>query len=230
MARNFAYLRVSTDTQDLNNQKFEIEEYARGRNIAIDRWVRIEMSSRKNLKERRITDLIENLKKGDRLIVSELSRLARSMREIHNLVFEISQRKAELHVIKQGLITKSVNDMATKIYINSFAMASEIERDLISQRTRSGLARLKAEGKKLGNPKLVADNKKRIEKANKWAENLRGTISTYIKSGYTQRKIMNELNAIGVRTRKGFEFKLITVQRIMKRLGLSTKATQTQAM
>jgi len=69
------------------------------------------------------------LKKGDKLIVSELSRLARSMRETHNIVHDIAKRKAELHVIKQNLVTKGTNDLSTKIYINSFAMAAEIERD-----------------------------------------------------------------------------------------------------
>ena len=136
MAKNIAYLRVSTDQQDLNNQKMEIESYAKRRNINIDEWLEVEISSRKNMRGRRITELIQGLKKGDKLIVSELSRLARSMRETHNIVHDISHRKAHLHVIKQNLVMKGTNDLSTKIYINSFAMAAEIERDLISQRTK----------------------------------------------------------------------------------------------
>jgi putative DNA-invertase from lambdoid prophage Rac len=166
------------------------------------------------------------LKKGDKLIVSELSRLARSMRETHNIVHDIAKRKAELHVIKQNLVTKGANDLSTKIYINSFAMAAEIERDLISQRTKNGLARVKAEGKKLGNPNLKTDNRKRIEKANTFAETLRGTITSFIKDGYTQRQIVDELNRIGVRTHRGNEFKLTTLQRVMQRLDLSTMHTR----
>jgi DNA invertase Pin-like site-specific DNA recombinase len=160
------------------------------------------------------------------LIVSELSRLARSMRETHNIVHDIAKRKAELHVIKQNLVTKGTNDLSTKIYINSFAMAAEIERDLISQRTKNGLARVKAEGKKLGNPNLKTDNRKRIEKANTFAETLRGTITSFIKDGYTQRQIVDELNRIGVRTHRGNEFKLTTLQRVMQRLDLSTMHTR----
>ena len=180
MGKTIAYLRVSTDQQDLKNQKHEIESYAKKRNMQIDEWVEVEISSRKNMHDRRIAELIQGLKKGDKLIVSELSRLARSMRETHNIVHDIAKRKAHLHVIKQNLVMKGANDMATKIYVNSFAMAAEIERDLISQRTKNGLARVKAEGKKLGNPNLKADNRKRIEKANAFAESLRGTITSFI--------------------------------------------------
>jgi DNA invertase Pin-like site-specific DNA recombinase len=226
MAKTIAYLRVSTDQQDLNNQKHEIESYAKKRHLKIDDWVAVEVSSRKNKHDRRIAELIQGLKKGDKLIVSELSRLARSMRQIHNITHDIAKRKAELHVIKQNLITKGTSDLSTKIYINSSALAAEIERDLISQRTKNGLARVKAEGKKLGNPNLKADNRKRIEKANAFAENLRSTITSFIKDGYSQRRIVDELNRIGVKTSRGHEFKLATLQRVMKRLNLSTMHSQ----
>jgi len=187
MAKIIAYLRVSTDQQNLNNQKHEIEIYTKKRHMQVDDWVEVEVSSRKNMHDRRIAELIQGLRKGDTLIVSESSRLARSMRETHNIVYDISKRKAHLHVIKQNLVMKGANDMATKIYINSFAMAAEIERDLISQRTKNGLARVKAEGKKLGNPNLKADNRKRIAKANAFAESLRGTITSFINDGYGMR-------------------------------------------
>jgi len=222
MAKIIAYLRVSTDQQNLNNQKHEIEIYTKKRHMQVDDWVEVEVSSRKNMHDRRIAELIQGLRKGDTLIVSESSRLARSMRETHNIVYDISKRKAHLHVIKQNLVMKGANDMATKIYINSFAMAAEIERDLISQRTKNGLARVKAEGKKLGNPNLKADNRKRIAKANAFAESLRGTITSFINDGCTQREIVNELDRIGVKTSRGHEFQLTTLQRVMKRLGLAT--------
>jgi len=100
MATTYAYLRVSTDQQDLNNQRHEIESYAKNRKLIINDWVKVEVSSRKNMHERKISELIQRLKRGDRKIVSELSRLARSMRETHNIVHEIAKRKAHLHVIK----------------------------------------------------------------------------------------------------------------------------------
>ena len=126
MGKTVAYLRVSTDQQDLENQRMEIQTYADSKKLEIDQWMQVEMSSRKNLQDRRISELVESLKKGDKLIVSELSRLARSMRETHNIVHDIAKKKSELHVIKQNLITKDANDMATKIYINSFAMAAPL--------------------------------------------------------------------------------------------------------
>ena len=116
--------------------------------------------------------------------------------------------------------------MSTKIYINSFAMSAEIERDLISQRTKNGLARVKAEGKTLGNPKLKADNRRRKQKANAFAESLRPTLTSFINSKYTQRQILDELNRIGVKTATGCEFRLPTLQRILKRLHLSTVSRQ----
>ena len=190
--------------------------------MKIDDWIEVEISSRKNKRDRRINELINGLRKGDTLVVSELSRLARSMRETHNIIHDIAKKKVELHIIKQNLITKSDNDMATKIYINSFAMAAEIERELISQRTKNGIALARKRGKQIGNPNLKADNRKRIEKANEFAESLKGIISGLINNGLTQRQIVDELNKSGVRTAKGCEWKLITLQRVMKRLGLST--------
>jgi DNA invertase Pin-like site-specific DNA recombinase len=106
MAKTIAYVRVSTDLQDLENQKLEISSYANSRNLQIDKWLEVEVSSRKAAAERRLDELIKDLKKGDRLIVSELSRLARSMREIHNIMHELAKKNVELHIIKQNLVAK----------------------------------------------------------------------------------------------------------------------------
>jgi len=217
-----AYLRTSTDQQDLENQRLEITTYAKNKEINIDDWIEVEISSRKNKRDRRIDELINGLRKGDTLVVSELSRLARSMRETHNIIHDIAKKKVELHIIKQNLVTKSDTDMATKIYINSFAMAAEIERELISQRTKNGIALARKRGKQIGNPNLKADNRKRIAKANEFAESLNGIISGLINNGLTQRQIVDELNKSGVKTVRGCEWKLITLQRVMKRLELST--------
>lgn len=229
MSRTYAYLRVSTTQQELENQRQEISRYACQLGLRVDSWVSFEISSRKRLEQRGIPGLLASLKRGDRIIVSELSRLARSLREIHNVIYSISRRKAELHIIKQAIVLRDSDDMAGKIYVNAFAMAAEIERDLISQRTKNGLARVKASGRKLGNPNLVAENSKKIAVANKWAERLRGTVFPFVQSGYTQRRIVQELNAIGVKTFAGREFKLVTVQRLLKRLGLTTTPDNSNA-
>ncbi len=222
MGKTTAYVRVSTDLQDLENQKLEIINYAKSRNLHIDEWFEVEISSRKATKDRLIDELIRNLKKGECLVVSELSRLARSMREIHNILHELSRKKVELHIIKQNLIAKD-SDMATKIYINAFAMAAEIERDLISQRTKNGMALAKKRGKQIGNPNLKADNKKRIEAATRFAESLRGIIKGLIITGLTQRQIVDELNKCGVKTSRGCDWKLVSLQRVLNRLNLRTQ-------
>ncbi len=221
VAKAIAYLRVSTDEQDLENQRLEIRNYADRRGIGISEWIEVEVSSRKKARARKIENLISRLKKGDTLVVSELSRLARLMRETHNIIHEIAKKKVELHIIKQNLVTKDSDDMATKIYINSFAMAAEIERDLISQRTKNGIALARKRGKQIGNPNLKADNKIRTEKANEFAESLRGIIAGLLKNKLTQRQIVAELNKAGARTARGCEFKLATLQRVLKRLELS---------
>jgi len=96
MGKTIAYLRISTDQQDLESQRLEIENYAESKNLPIDEWIQVEISSRKNMRDRRISELIKMVRRGDRLIVSELSRLARSMRETHNIVHDLSKRKVEI--------------------------------------------------------------------------------------------------------------------------------------
>lgn len=104
MGRTIAYLRASTDKQDLNNQKLEILEYARGKNLKVDEFIEITVSSRKTSKQRRIDELLEKLGDFDTLIVTELSRLGRSTSEVIALVNELIQRSVRVIVIKQNLV------------------------------------------------------------------------------------------------------------------------------
>ena len=155
MSRNFAYLRVSTDTQDLKNQKFEILNYCHRQKLRVNKWLSIEISSKRSTKDRRIDELLALLKPGDRLIVSELSRLGRSTGEVIQLINQLSEMKVELIAIKQSLKinTKNRKDMTSKVMVTIFSLLAELERDLISERTRTALAQAKAAGKKLGRPK-----------------------------------------------------------------------------
>jgi len=150
-----AYLRVSTDTQDLNTQRLAILEWANPRGIRVESWIEATISSRKSLKERRIEELLNQLNSGDTLLVSELSRLGRSTAEIIELVNEFARREINLIVVKQGIEIKAGNkqDMGTKVMLTVFSLLAELERDLISERTKMALARVKAQGKKLGRPK-----------------------------------------------------------------------------
>jgi len=151
--RVIAYLRVSTDKQDIDNQRLEILTYANKHSMKIDEFIEVEISSRKDLLKRRITELLGKVNEGDTVIVAELSRIGRSIVEVINIVNELVQKKVRLIAIKQGLDIRNNGDMQTKIMITMFSLFAEIERDLISQRTKAALAAIKAGGKKLGKPK-----------------------------------------------------------------------------
>ena len=223
MKRTIAYLRVSSLKQDLENQKHEITEYCRKNDIEVSEWLEVEMSTRKTKKERRIDELLSKLKKDDTLIISELSRLGRSLSEVVLIVEELIKKQVRLIAIKQGITLNGKPDITTKTTIFMFSMFGEIERDLISQRTKMGLANAKAKGKKLGNPNLPKDNKIRQEKALKFAESLRPILEGFIARGMSQREMVDELNNLGIKTRHKSIWRLLQLQIVLKRLGLKTK-------
>ena len=155
MPKTIAYVRVSTDDQAYRNQKFEILNYCDRAGMKVDKWLEVEMSSRRSAKDRRIDELLANLKSNDRLLVSELSRLGRSTGEVIQLIKTLTDQKIEFVAVKQGFRIDSQNnkDMTSKVMVTIFSLLAELERDLISERTKMGLARARASGKKLGRPK-----------------------------------------------------------------------------
>jgi DNA invertase Pin-like site-specific DNA recombinase len=152
MSKIVAYLRVSTDKQDLNHQKLELLEFARKKSLSIDEFVEITISSRMTSKQRRIDELLERLNQADTLIVTELSRLGRSTAEVISLVNSLIERDVRVIVLKQNLDI-SKQDMNSKVNLTMFSLFSELERDLISLRTKEALASKKREGQILGKPK-----------------------------------------------------------------------------
>jgi DNA invertase Pin-like site-specific DNA recombinase len=152
MGKVIAYLRASTDKQDLNHQKLEILEFARRQTLHIDEYVEITISSRKTSKQRRIDELMQLLSEHDTLIVTELSRLGRSTAEVIALVNALIARNIRVITIKQNLDIAR-HDMNSKIVITLFSLFAEIERDLISLRTKEALAAKKSQGQQLGKPK-----------------------------------------------------------------------------
>ena len=161
MSKTIAYVRVSTDEQDYRNQKYEILAHCDKQRWQVDTWLELEISSRCSAKERRIDELLSVSKHGDRLIVSELSRLGRSAGEVIQLVNELTARGVELVAVKQGLQINSNNgqDISSKVMVTIFSLLAELERDLISERTKIALSRAKADGKKLGRPKGVGKSR-----------------------------------------------------------------------
>ena len=152
MGKIIAYLRASTDKQDLEHQKLEILEFARRQGLHVDEYIKITISSRKTSKQRRIDELVQMLNETDVLIVTELSRLGRSTAEVLAIVNALVERNIRLIMIKQNLDINH-QDMNSKIIITLFSLFAELERDLISQRTREALATKKAQGQLLGKPK-----------------------------------------------------------------------------
>lgn len=150
--KSWGYLRVSTIKQDVQNQKLEILSYANTNKITIDDFISIEISSRKTMKERRIEELLEKLDTGDTLIVSELSRLGRSLGEIIQIVDALVKKQVRFIAVKQNMVINGRHDIQTKVMITMFGLFAEIERDLLSERTKMGLANARAKGKKLGRP------------------------------------------------------------------------------
>lgn len=152
MGKIVAYLRVSTDQQDLNHQKLEILEFARRQGLRVDEYVEIAISSGKTSQQRRIDELVQRLDETDTLIVTELSRLGRSTAEVIALVNALLQRHIRVITLKQNLDIDR-QDMNAKIIITLFSLFAELERDLISLRTREALAAKKAQGQRLGKPR-----------------------------------------------------------------------------
>ena len=222
MSTVFSYLRVSTDEQQIKNQRMEIESYCKNHNLTIDETIEIKISSKKDLKRRHIDELLSRLKKGDTLIVSELSRLGRSIRELSTIVEKLVDKKVTFIAIKQDMKFNGKLNVTQKVMITMFSLFSELERDLISERTKNGLARVKAEGKVLGNPNLQRDNTVRFENAKRFAEEKRTIIDALIDKGLTQRGIIEELNTQGITARRGGQWTLSQLQRVMKKLNLKT--------
>ena len=151
--KTVAYLRVSTRSQDLANQKLAILDYAQQKQFTVDRFIELQSSSLKVRHKERVGELLDSLKAGDRLIVSELSRLGRSLGQVIQIVDTLVHRKVRFTAVKEGITFEGKQDLQTKVMIALFGLFAEVERDLISERTKEGLVAARAQGKMLGRPK-----------------------------------------------------------------------------
>ena len=152
--KTIAYLRVSTDRQDLDNQRLSVLDWAQKNDVRIDGFVEISISSRRSTKERGIDDLLSRLQEGDRLVVSELSRLGRSVGQVIAIVDGLLGQGVSFVSVKENLaLSRKEQDIQAKVMVTLLGLFAEIERDLVSQRTKAGLAAARAKGKLLGRPK-----------------------------------------------------------------------------
>lgn len=186
------YIRTSTADQSADGQKSLIARYVVERKMIVDEWIEVEVSSRKSAEKRKITELLDKVSAQDTVIVSELSRLGRSIKEVLQIIEELIQMKGcKLILIKQNLHLDSSNqyDMTNKVLLTIFSMVAELERDFISERTKEGLRARKEMGIKLGKPKGVIQksiydqDKEKIFQLHKLGVPLNTIIKTHLGFG-----------------------------------------------
>jgi DNA invertase Pin-like site-specific DNA recombinase len=151
--KTVAYIRVSTSGQDVSNQKLAILDYAHRNKITVKEFIEATVSSQHPQEKRRIDETINMLTVGDTLIVSEISRLGRSLGQIIHILDTLVKKKIRFIAIKESISFDGKQDLKTKVMIALFGLFAEVERDLISERTKEGLAAARQKGKLLGRPK-----------------------------------------------------------------------------
>jgi putative DNA-invertase from lambdoid prophage Rac len=147
----YGYIRVSTDKQTTENQRFEILKYADEKRLTIGRWIEETVSATRKLSERKLGTLLSDMHKGDVLLVSELSRLGRSLMEVMSILHTLMEKDVKVFTTKERY--ELGNNINSKVLAFAFSLSAEIERSMISSRTKEALARKKSEGMRLGRPK-----------------------------------------------------------------------------
>ncbi|MDV7992096.1 recombinase family protein [Rhodococcus sp. IEGM 1374] len=211
MGRVIAYIRVSTDHQDVDNQLSGIRAYAERERLTIDEVVGETISGYKStLKERRFSEVTQELVSGDLLIVSETSRISRKLMDVLNVIQGLLDRGVGVIAVKENIVFK--DDINSKVLAFAFGLSAEIERNLISARTREALARKKAEGVVLGRPvgsgkpenlklhgkdeEIIALSMKRVSKAAiaRMFDVNRETLNRYIRRQQLDKEILWRLH------------------------------------
>jgi len=151
----YAYLRVSTDRQDVDNQKHGVLEYANQRGLSSLQFVEDAVSGRKKWSERKLGELLHSMGAGDTIVFAEVSRIARSTLQVLEVLEHCTEHQINVHIAKQSMVFDG--SMQSKITATVLGMAAEIEREFISMRTKEALAARKQAGKTLGRPKGQAE-------------------------------------------------------------------------
>ena len=178
----YGYIRVSSDKQTVENQRFEINKFCEKQNLVINDWIEETISGTKNYDKRRLGVLLNMVQKDDIIICSELSRLGRSLFMIMEILSLCMKKECRVWTIKDGY--RLGDDIQSKVLAFAFGLSAEIERNLISQRTKEALARKKAEGVVLGRPKGRKSSPDKYKLSGKEL-----LISELLKNGTSRRKI-----------------------------------------
>jgi len=147
----YGYIRVSSDKQTVENQRFEINNFCEREHLHIDGWIEETISGTKAYNKRQLGVLLKKVQKDDLIICAELSRLGRSLFMIMEILSLCMKKECKVWTIKDNY--RLGDDIQSKVLAFAFGLSAEIERNLISQRTKEALARKKAEGVILGRPK-----------------------------------------------------------------------------
>ena len=182
-----AYLRVSTNSQDLEKNKADILSLANDKKLGNVVFVEETISGKVSWRKRLIAEVIESAEKGDNILVSELSRLGRSMLEIMEILSVCTQKQVNVYSVKGNWNLDGT--IQSKLIAMCFSMASEIERDLVSSRTKEALKALKASGKTLGRPKGIGKSK---------LDPFKAEIEALLANGSTQRFIAKKYSVTPV--------------------------------
>lgn len=192
----YGYIRVSSDKQTVENQRFEIIKFCQKEKLTINGWIEETISGTKNYDKRKLGKLLKKVTKGDLIICSELSRLGRNLFMIMEILNICMTKECRVWTIKDNY--RLGDDIQSKVLAFAFGLSAEIERNLISQRTKEALARKKSEGIRLGRPlgkakkvkltgkeelikKLLKEKISKSEIARKLKVD-RGTLSNFIKN------------------------------------------------
>ena len=182
----YGYCRCSMEKkQTCSNQHFAIKEYAKKNGLKIDKWVEENISSRKPLSKRELGVLMGKVLAGDTIVITEISRLARNLYELAGILHDAINKDVKVISIKENYMFK--NDLQSKIMVYTFGLAAEIERDLISTRTKMSLDKLKKQNVKLGRPLGAEARSLKLSKNRK-------KIKELLEKGVSQAKISRILN------------------------------------
>jgi DNA invertase Pin-like site-specific DNA recombinase len=176
---NFAYLRVSTNAQDARNQKLGVLEYCNARGLVPLKIVTDEVSTQVAWHERKIGKILEEAEAGDKIVVAEISRLARSTLQVLEILELAAEKGVSVHIVKNGLVMDG--SIQATITATVLGLAAQIEREFISLRTREALARRKESGLPMGRPRGRAATVRLDEH--------RDQIYSYLKKGVNKRSI-----------------------------------------
>lgn len=179
---NYGYIRVSSNKQTVENQRFEILQFCHREGITIDGWIEETISGTRTFKRRLLGPLLHKVKKGDIIICSELSRLGRNLFMIMEILNICMDKGCRVWTIKEGY--RLGDDIPSKVLAFAFGLSAEIERNLISQRTKEALARKRAEGVILGRPKGSANAPEKLKLYHKKAK-----IERLLTNGVSYNKI-----------------------------------------